>query len=297
MGWSERDIPDQSGRVAVVTGANSGIGFETARALAERGADVFIGCRSPDKGEDALARLRKAAPNARVEFVPLDLASLESVDDFARKLLDHAESLDLLFNNAGVMMTPYGTTKDGFETQFGTNHLGHFALTAKLFPAIRRSPSARVICVSSIAHMFGKMNFHDLQSEDRYDPMAAYGQSKLANLLFCRELQRRLERSDLPTLAVAAHPGSTQTNLQQHSRLMAGFVSLVSMKPAGGALPSLYAATSDSVKGGAYYGPRGPFELTGPPGPARSTPRSRNRRHARRLWEESERLTGVAFEI
>ena len=297
MAWSEADIPDQSGRTAVVTGANSGIGFETARALAAKGARVVLACRSEEKGRDAERRLHAAVPNADTRFEPLDLGSLASVRAFAEKLRAAESRLDLLVNNAGVMMPPYGKTADGFETQLGTNHLGHFALTGLLLEPIRRTPKARVVVVSSLAHLWGGIAFDDLQSERSYNPTRAYGQSKLANLLFMRELERRFEAAHVDALAAAAHPGSTRTELQRHSGLMHAVVAVFSQSPPEGALPSLYAATAPDVKGGEYFGPSGFAGCIGPPGRARSSPRSKDSAAARRLFEVSERLTGVTFAL
>ncbi len=297
MAWSEADIPDQGGRTAVVTGANSGIGWDTARALAAKGARVIVACRNEEKGRDAEQRIRQRVPNADVRFELLDLGSLASVRAFADKLGAAEGRLDLLVNNAGVMMTPRGKTADGFETQFGTNHLGHFALTGLLLERLRRAPAARVVNVSSLAHFPGRIDFDDLQAERSYDPMRAYGQSKLANLLFTRELARRFAAAGIPALSAAAHPGSTRTELQRHSRLMAAAVRLVSQLPPQGALPSLYAATAPDVRGGEYFGPSRAFGMLGPPDRARSSPRSKDLATARRLWEVSEQLTGVRFGI
>lgn len=297
MAWSEADIPDQSGRTAVVTGANSGIGFETARALAAKGARVVLACRSEEKGRDAERRLRAAVPDADARFEPLDLGSLASVRRFAEKFSAEEGRLDLLLNNAGVMMPPYGKTADGFETQLGTNHLGHFALTGLLLPRLRATPGARVVSVSSLAHFWGRIDFDDLQSERSYNPTRAYGQSKLANLLFARELQRRIEAARVDALSAAAHPGSTRTELQRHSGLMNAIVAVFSQQPPEGALPTLYAATASGVRGGEYFGPSGFAGCLGPPGRARSSPRANDAAAARRLWDVSEQLTGVAFGI
>jgi NAD(P)-dependent dehydrogenase (short-subunit alcohol dehydrogenase family) len=295
MAWGETDIPDQAGRVAVVTGSNSGIGYETARALAARGARVVLACRNEAKGRDAEARIQRAVSGAEARFEPLDLGSLDSVRAFAEKLLAAEPRLDLLINNAGVMMPPYGRTADGFETQLGTNHLGHFALTGRLLEALRRTPRARVVTVSSLAHFAGRIAFDDLQSERRYNPTLAYGQSKLANLLFTRELQRRLEAAGVDALAAAAHPGSTRTDLQRHSGMMEAIVRVFSQSAPEGALPTLYAATAPDVRGGEYFGPSGFMECFGPPKRARSTARSRDPELARRLWDVSEQLTGVRY--
>jgi NAD(P)-dependent dehydrogenase (short-subunit alcohol dehydrogenase family) len=297
MAWSEADIPDQGGRTAVVTGANSGIGFETARALAARGARVVLACRSEEKGRDAERRLRAAVPGGDARFEPLDLGSLASVRAFAEKLRASEPRLDLLVNNAGVMMPPYGKTEDGFETQLGTNHLGHFALTGLLLEPLRRTPKARVVSVSSTAHWWGRIDFSDLNAERSYDPTRAYGQSKLANLLFARELQRRFEAARIDALSLAAHPGSTRTNLQKYSRLLRGVVAVLSQEPPGGALPTLRAATDPSARGGDYFGPSRIFGTIGPPERARSSSRSKDAAAARRLWEVSEQLTGVSFGI
>jgi NAD(P)-dependent dehydrogenase (short-subunit alcohol dehydrogenase family) len=297
MAWAEADIPDQSGRIAVVTGANSGLGFETVRALAAKGARVVLACRSEERGRDAERRLRAAVPDADARFEPLDLGSLASVRAFAEKLCASEPRLDLLVNNAGVMMPPYGKSADGFETQLGTNHLGHFALTGLLMDALRGTKGARVVTVSSLAHFWGRIDFDDLQSERSYDPARAYGQSKLANLLFVRELARRLAAAGSDTIAAAAHPGSTRTELQRHSSLMRAVVRVFSQAPPEGALPTLYAATAPGVRGGDYFGPSGFAGCLGPPGPARSSRRAQDAAAALRLWEVSEQLTGVRFGI
>ena len=297
MAFRESDVPDQHGRTAIVTGANSGIGFETARVLATKGARVILACRSEDKGRDAERRLRAAVPDADARFEALDRSSLASVRAFAEELSAAESRLDLLVNNAGVMMTPRGKTADGFETQLGTNHLGHFALTGLLLERLRRAPGARVVNVSSLVHWIGRIDFDDLQSERSYDPTRAYAQSKLANLLFTRELTRRLEAAGAAALAAASHPGSTRTELQRHSRSMQSAVRLLSQLPPEGALPSLYAASAPDVRGGDYFGPSRWLGMLGPPAPARSSPRSKDVATARRLWDISEQLTGIRFAI
>ncbi|AXI77008.1 SDR family oxidoreductase [Peterkaempfera bronchialis] len=301
-------IPDQHGRLAVVTGANSGIGFETARRLAQAGAEVVLAVRDPAKGAEAVERIHAAHPAARVSAAQLDLSDLASVASFARTQLDRDRPLDLLVNNAGIMAVPSRrTTADGFELQFGTNHLGHFALTGRLLPLLRRGSAPRVVTVSSGAHLFGTLDFDDLQGERRYGAWRAYGASKLANLIFTRELQRRSTRHGWGILSTAAHPGSTVTNLQttgpnlgtaRRGRGLTGLVMALpgmSQQPEQGALPSLYAATSPDATGGGYYGPGGLFGLTGLPAPARSRRSASDEALATRLWEVSEQLTRVHY--
>jgi NAD(P)-dependent dehydrogenase (short-subunit alcohol dehydrogenase family) len=296
MDWSAEDVPDQSGRTAIVTGANSGIGYETALALARKGARTVLACRDANRGRDAEQRLRAASPGADARFVPLDLGSLASVAEFAKRMEAEETKVDLLCNNAGVMMTPFARTAEGFELQLGTNHLGHFALTGRLFPLLRKAKAPRVVSVSSAMHYVGRIDFDDPNFERRkYNPGAAYGQSKLANLLFVRELARRLAKRNEPLIAAGAHPGSTRTNLQQHAPFLQWFVRYFSQEPPGGALPTLYAATAPDVQPGEYFGPGRMLEMWGPPKRGRSTPASKDPDAAARLWELSERLTGVAF--
>src|SRR5215831_10330508 len=222
--WTEAYVPDQSGRTAVITGGNSGIGFEAARVLARRGARLFLGCRDEGKAHDAVVRIRAAAPGAEVRVIPLDLASLRSVRAAAAQIRSVCEGIDLLINNAGVMMPPYGVTADGFELQFGVNHLGHFALTGLLLDRLAGLPGARVVTVSSNSHRAGRINFGDLQSRRGYRRTAGYGQSKLANLMFTYELQRRLAAAGSPAIAAAAHPGLTRTDLARYlSRVMTAY--------------------------------------------------------------------------
>ncbi|WP_377272170.1 SDR family oxidoreductase [Peterkaempfera sp. SMS 1(5)a] len=301
-------LPDQHGRLAVVTGANSGIGFETARRLAQSGAEVVLAVRNAAKGAEAVRRIRAAQPGAAVSVETLDLSALDSVAAFARLLLDRDRPLDLLVNNAGIMAVPARhTTADGFELQFGTNHLGHFALTGRLLPLLRRGEAPRVVTVSSMAHRVGSIDFDDLQSERSYSSWRAYGRSKLANLLFARELQRRSDRNGWGLLSTAAHPGSTVTNLQttgpnlgtdRQGKGAAGLLMALpgmSQQPDRGALPSLYAATSPAAVGGGYYGPDGLFGLTGGPAPAGSRSTAGDEQVATRLWEVSEQLTHVHY--
>lgn len=295
--WSAEQLPDQSGRVAIVTGANSGIGFETARVLADKGSNVIMACRNLDKANPKADEIRSAHPNANVEVIQLDLSDLESVKQFASAFRARYSRLDLLINNAGIMVPPYGKTAQGFETQFGVNHLGHFALTGALLGLIVETPGSRIVTVSSVAHLMGRIDFGDLNWEKGYKAQAAYGQSKLANLLFTYELQRRLAAAGKSTLAVAAHPGWTETNLQEHSKPVKFMNRFFAQEPLMGALPTLYAATEDDVGGAEYYGPSGFLEMNGPPKRVKSNKRSHDKNVAERLWNISEDLTGVEFRL
>jgi len=305
-------MPNQAGRRAIVTGANSGIGYYAALELARKGAHVLLACRDRARGDAALARLRAEAPNASAEVVPLDLASLASVREFAADELKRGVPLDLLINNAGVMAPKKRLeTKDGFELQFGTNVLGHFALTTLLFPALVRAAESRpepprVVTIASIAHKQGRLNFDDLQSARGYNPMGAYRQSKLANVMFALELDRRVRAAGLPTariLSVAAHPGVANTNLFQvgeygkvEKLIRRGFGVLIETflnSEYAGALPTLYAATAPEAQSGAYYGPVGFQEMRGEVGNATIAPQARDAAAATRLWDDCERLTGT----
>lgn len=297
MAWSEHDVPDQTGRIAVVTGANSGIGLETARVLARKGAHVVLAVRNREKGEEARADITRAEPQAKVVVQHLDLADLESVATFAEEFGAAHQGLDLLINNAGVMVPPFGRTADGLELQFGTNHLGHFALTGRLLPLLRRTGGARVVTVSSLAHRFRRLDFDNLNAEKGYSSWTAYGYSKLANLLFMRELQRRYHDGPDSLRSSAAHPGFTETDLQRHTAMVRLMMKIPCMAQdsLAGALPTLYAATAPNVAGGDYFGPGGLFEMAGPPVRAFLSSRARNDETARRLWEVSERLSGVTY--
>jgi NAD(P)-dependent dehydrogenase (short-subunit alcohol dehydrogenase family) len=296
--WTSDDVPDQHGRLAVVTGANTGLGFQTARVLAARGASVVLAVRDTEKGKHAAARIAATAPGADVMVQPLDLASLDSIRAAAGELRARHPRIDLLVNNAGVMFTPKQTTGDGFELQFGTNHLGHFALTGLLLEQMLPLPGSRVVTVSSLAHRIrARINFDDLQSERSYSRVAAYSQSKLANLLFTYELQRRLSGAGT-TIAVAAHPGLANTELTRNSPAIAATIArLFSQKAAMGALPTLRAATDPGVLGGQYYGPGGFFGARGYPKLAESSGQSHDTAIQRRLWTVSEELTGVTFPL
>jgi len=291
-----QDIPDQTGRVAIVTGANTGIGLETARMLALKGASVVLACRNPEKGEAALRQIQSDRAVVSVRLEALDLADLGSVAGFAERIAAAHPRLDLLINNAGVMVPPLSRTRQGHELQFGTNHLGHFALTARLLPLLQKTPGARIVVVSSKAQNLGTIDFDDPDWKKRsYSPWRAYGQSKLANMMFALELQRRLTAAGSEVRVTAAHPGLTATDLGRASLLTKLTVPLLGMKPAQGALPTLRAAVDPAAAGGSYWGPSGFLEIGGDPGPARISPAAQDRADASRLFDESERLTGVSF--
>ena len=297
-------MPDQSGRVAVVTGANSGLGFVTARELARHGAKVVLACRDEVRGREAVARVIADVPNADVELRRLDMADLASIRAVADGIQASYPAVDLLVNNAGVMAIPRRETADGFEMQLGTNHLGHFALTGLLLPLMVNQPGARVVTVSSAGHKIGSLNFDDLMHERSYHRWKVYGDSKLANLLFAFELQRRLSAADSPLISVAAHPGTAATNLvkpgSEGNRLKQTFmtagVRLIGQSEAQGALPQLYAATSPEVRGGEYFGPSGLAEQRGYPKLVGSSSASKETETAARLWALSEDLTGVTYD-
>ncbi len=296
--YSEANVPDQTGKTALITGANTGIGFEAARVLAARGARVLLACRSEDKASDAMQRIRAKHPQAVLEFVPLDLASLASVRQAAHQVLQHSR-LDLLINNAGVMVPPKTLTEDGFELQFGVNHLGHFALTGLLLPKLLEQEDARVVNVSSSAHKFGRIFFDDINAERTYSAWARYGMSKLANLLFTFELQRQLADQGHSALRVlACHPGGAETDLSRHlpqvlSAVMTPLARLVINSAAEGALPTLRAATDPSALGGDYYGPAGLFEIARSAVRVNADLHAHNLADAQRLWRVSVEMTGV----
>ena len=302
--WTAADVPAQTGRRAIVTGANSGLGFETALALAAHGADVTLAVRDTAKGEAAVEQIRARAPQASLEVRRLDLADLASIDEFAWLWREaHPEGLDLLINNAGIMAIPRRETADGFEMQLGTNHLGHFALTGRLLEAIR--PDGRIVTVSSQAHRMGRMDFDDLMGERKYGAWRAYGQSKLANLLFMRGLAERLERAGSTVASVAAHPGYASTHLQAvgpemrgqgwMTKVMGGVNKVLAQSAAMGALPTLYAATYPAIRSGDYVGPDGLGEQRGHPRLVGMTESARDDAAANRLWTVSEDLTGVRY--
>jgi NAD(P)-dependent dehydrogenase (short-subunit alcohol dehydrogenase family) len=308
MPWTADDLPAQSGKTFIITGANSGIGYEAALALAGKGAQVVLACRDQGKGKHAAEQIRAAHPSASVAVMELDLASLDSIRRFGEAARKAHPKLDVLVNNAGVMAIPYRKTADGFEMQFGTNHLGHFALTGLLLDRLLATPGARVVNVSSNAHrMFAAMRWDDIHWEKGYRKWLAYGQTKLANLLFTYELQRRLEAAKANAISVACHPGYAATNLQAAGPRMQGSSfgesimelgnRLFAQSAAMGALPTIYAAAAPDVHGGDYIGPDGLAENWGHPKKTQSNARSHDREDQRRLWELSEKLTGVRYPV
>jgi NAD(P)-dependent dehydrogenase (short-subunit alcohol dehydrogenase family) len=300
--WTEAQIPDLGGRTAIVTGANTGLGLETARALAEKGATVVLAVRNLEKGRDAIEWISARRPGARVSLQSLDLTSLAAVRRAASEIAATHPRIDLLVNNAGVMYTPESRTADGFELQLGTNHLGHFALTGLLLPRLLEARGSRVVSVSSIGHRIrSEIDLDDLAFEKGYGRVAAYGRSKLANLLFTYELQRRLAGAGAQTSALAAHPGLSATELLRNSPAALRFLEAplrpLAQSAAMGALPTLRAATDPAAAGGEYYGPGGLAELWGHPVRVASSARSHDADLQRRLWKASEELTGVSFPV
>jgi NAD(P)-dependent dehydrogenase (short-subunit alcohol dehydrogenase family) len=301
--WTAEQISDQTGRTAIVTGGNSGLGLETARELARHGANVVLACRDTNKGAAARRDIEASVPGARVEVAALDLASLASVKGFAESLASIASGVDLLINNAGVMAPPRRETSDGFELQLGTNLLGHFALTARVLPQMPDRDGTRVVTLSSNAHKMGRINLDDLQSRRGYMRWKAYAQSKLADLMFALELDRRLRDSGSAVRSLAAHPGYAATNLQSAAAprldrwVMAATNLLVAQDAAMGALPTLYAATEPSLEGGTYVGPDGVGELRGHPRIVSPSRAALDPNTAARLWQQAEELTGVTFEL
>ena len=304
--WSLADIPSQRGKLAVITGATGGLGYETALALAGAGAEVLVTGRNTEKGRVAIERIKRAVPSANVRFEMLDLASLDLIRAFAAKMVANGQPLDLLINNAGVMDLPgRRLTEDGFEMQFGTNHLSHFALSGLLLPVLRSAEAPRVVNVSSLAHRGGKIDFDNLQAERKYRSWPAYQQSKLANLLFTFELQRRSDAGGWGLMSNAAHPGYARTDLIPNGPGTGGLKgagaklvgSFMSHSAAAGALPTLFAATSPTATPMGYYGPDGFYELKGAVAPAKVSSQAKDETVARKLWEISERLTGVKWPV
>lgn len=301
--WTRSDVPDQTGRTAIITGANSGIGYQTAAALAAAGAAVVLAVRDPARGDAAAGRIRSLSPRANVSVTELDLASLESVGAAAKTLRATHPRIDLLINNAGVMYPPKATTADGFELQLGTNHLGHFALTGLLLENLLDVAGSRVVTVASLAHrILAAIDFDDLQSDRGYNRIAAYGQAKLANLMFAYELQRRLAAAEQSTIAVAAHPGVSNTELTRYlpkvlRPVQRAVAPLLFQGPEMGALPTLRAATDPTVAGGQYFGPDGRGQQRGHPKLVASSRQSHDRQVQQRLWTVSEDLTGVRYPV
>jgi NAD(P)-dependent dehydrogenase (short-subunit alcohol dehydrogenase family) len=303
--WTINDMPDLRGKNIIVTGGNSGLGYESVKAFAYKGAKVILASRSLEKGEDAKNLIRKEIPEADIIVMSLDLGDLESVRAFASNYRKSYKKLHILLNNAGIMMTPYFLTKDGSEGQFGTNHLGHFALTGLLIDILNKTENSRIVNVSSMAHKQGKMDFENIQFKDGsgYSPRKAYGRSKLSNLLFTYELQRKLESSGSTTIAVAAHPGVATTNLARHLenkflfKILYPVFKCISQDQVMGALPQIRASVDPQVAGGQYYGPDGKREMKGYPVLVQSNEASHNSSDAAILWEVSEKLTGIKFEF
>ena len=301
--WKLENMPDLSGKIIVVTGGNSGLGFEAVKAFATKNAKVIMACRSVDKGEKAKEQILAQNSNGLITVLPLDLTDLSSIHNFVLQFKKQFKQLDILLNNAGIMMVPYGLTKDGFELQMGTNHLGHFALTGLLLDVLKSTPTSRVVNVSSMAHKSGQMDFENLLFENGkdYSPIKAYGRSKLSNLLFTYELQRFFEKNKIDTVAIAAHPGVSDTNLFVHAapkwamNLLRPLFLLMIQPASMGVLPEIRAAVDHNAKGGEYYGPNGKREVKGFPVLVQSNAASHDKESARKLWEISEKLTGVNF--
>lgn len=294
-------IPSQKGRIAIVTGSNIGLGYETALAFAQKDIKVILACRNMTKAENAKKEILKQAPNADLDTIQIDLSKLSSVKEFAKQFLAKYDKLDLLVNNAGIMVPPFSLTEDGFESQMAANYFGHFLLTGLLLDTILATPDSRIVSLSSIAHKNGKINFEDMQSQKKYSATGAYSQSKLACLMYAYELQRRLDKAGKTTLSVAAHPGISETNLSQHLpsilvSIMTPIMRLAFVQSAkAGAEPTLYAALGTDVRGGEYFGPSGFREMKGRAKKVGSTKLSKDENIAKKLWEESEKLTDISY--
>ncbi len=303
--WTIEDMPELTGKIIVVTGGNSGLGYESVKAFAMKGAEVVLASRSTEKGEEARTEILKAIPGGKIKVMQLDLGDLDSVRSFSTAFRKNYKKLDVLLNNAGIMMSPYFQTKDGFEGQFGINHLGHFALTGLLIDVVLKTPGARIVNVSSGAHKRGVMDFNNLQFKNgqEYTPMKAYGRSKLSNLLFTYELQRKLEAAKKETIVAAAHPGIAMTNLARYLegkflfKILIPLFKRMAQDPAMGALPQIRASVDPEVKGSEYYGPDGKNEYKGYPVVVQSNKASHDLQDAAKLWEESEKLTDVKIPV
>jgi len=300
MNFNIQQIPSQKGKIAIVTGANVGLGYETTLELAKKHAHVIMACRNPKKASIAKQNILNIVPTASLEIMNLDLNSLDSVRSFAKEFHSKHTQLDLLINNAGIMIPPFAKTEEGFESQMGVNYFAHFLLTGLLLPILENTPDSRVVSLSSIAHKNGKIDFENLNAEKGYSKMGAYGQSKLACLMFAYELDRRLKKSGSHIISVAAHPGVSNTDLGRHVAkwlyaLLTPIFSLMTHSPDKAALPSLYAALGEDINGGDYTGPTGFNEMKGKPGKVKSTPLSHQQDIAKKLWEVSEKLTQLNY--
>ena len=294
--WTEKDIPSQAGKTSIVTGANTGIGYETAGALAQKEATVILACRTLAKAEETKSKILQISPSAKLEPMEMDLAILASVKRFAQKFREQFDQLDLLINNAGIMMPPYQVTEDGFENQLATNYIGHFALTGLLLPLLTQTPASRVVSLSSLAHRWADIQFDDLHFEKGYNKQKAYGQSKRACLMFAYELQRRLTEAGHGTISLAAHPGVSKTNLDRYfPAIIRPLGTLFLQNQRKGALPTLFAATAKELKGGEYIGPDGFKEMRGHPKIVDSDEGSKDKNLAERLWKVSEEMTKVFY--
>lgn len=300
--WDETKIPDLSGKTIIVTGGNTGLGFEAVKLLAQNNAEVILTARDTQRGENAKQRIVKEYPDVNIKVKKLDLGDLQSIHAFAEAFNEENEQLDVLLNNAGIMWCPYAETKDGFESQMGVNHLGHFALTGLLFEKLKETPKSRVVTVSSLGHRRAQFDIDNpIYNKENYNHTVAYFNSKLSNLLFTYELQRRLKQHGLDIISVAAHPGGSNTNLSRHSdkrplfRLLKPLFYLMSQSAEMGTLPEVRASVDAKVEGGEYYGPGGFYEARGYPIVVESTKESHNKEHAKKLWELSEELTGVSY--
>ncbi len=299
MTFNLNTVPTQAGKVAIITGANTGIGYETALGLSQTGMKVIMACRNLDKAQQAKKTILAKVPHADLDIIELDLGQLSSIRAFAETYRQRYSHLDLLINNAGIMVPPYTKTEEGFESQMGVNHLGHFLLTALLLDLMPDTSEARVVSLSSNAHKLGKINFDDLQSERNYSPFGAYAQSKLACLMFANELNRQFAAADRKTLSVCAHPGGSDTELSRHmsastiTLLKLSGLTFITHAPADAALPTLYAALAPDVSGGDYFGPQGFLEMSGKPGKVAQSKSAQNRNVAQKLWKTSKVLTGL----
>lgn len=294
--WNADNIPSQEGKTVIITGASSGLGKEATKVLAQKQAKVIMAVRNTEKAKKVVEQIVKEVPNAIIEIRSLDLGSLDSIKAFAKEIDNEIEHLDILINNAGVMMCPFSETKDGFEIQMGTNHLGHFALTGLLMPLLKKTNNSRIVATSSIAHKTGNINFEDINwSSRKYNTNKAYSDSKLANLYFMYELVNRLSSDENAPMVTCAHPGWTKTDLDRHSGIASFLGNIVAQKVDMGTLPSLRAATDEEALSGNYFGPKGMFEMRGFPELVKSNEMANNKENAKKLWDLSVQLTGIDY--